>query len=556
MPSSCWLQRGLLPFWRRNAVCAINLRTTCERSGSTTLPAEAAVLPEMIQEVGWSDQRSFWQFGWPAIMVTDTAPFRNPNYHGPTDTPDTLDYEQARSAISGTNVPMQRASMRVMITPLVLAAVLSTDLPPLMQEGDVPGLSVAVIRNGRVVEQRGFGVANRDDGQTVTDRTIFEAASLSKPVFAFAVLKLVDRGVLDLDRPLDDPLMPKITARMVLSHSTGLQNEVMPGQTLRVHFTPGDRFSYSGEGFALLQRAVERLTGKRFDRLIRELVFEPLGMKDSSYVWQTDYEARKAFGHNEAGVATGRRKPLEPKMSSLHTTAGDYARFMIAVMNGTGLKRSTTRAMLSRQSAVDDRCYFCLTDTPAVPSKNLAWGLGWGLETTPRGTAFWHWGENNGDFHAFAMGYRDSRDGVVVLTNSGNGHSIMPEVVEAAIGGSHPAFAWMRYDHYRAPVKVLLREILAEGAASPLSRYRGGLTEGQLNRIGYALMARKRFDDAVAVMERNAELYPKSANAHDSLGEAYAHAGASAKAVASYEMSLALDPKNTNAAEWLKKLRQ
>src|ERR1044071_3487603 len=130
-------------------------------------------------------------------------------------------------------------------------------VPRVMRDGHVPGLSIVVIRDRKVVWERAFGVANAETKAPLTRDAIFESASLTKPMFAYAVLKLVDAGVLSLDVPLSnyldepvtDPRMKKITARMVLTHTTGYQNEVMPGQTLEVHFEPGSRFSYSGAGY-------------------------------------------------------------------------------------------------------------------------------------------------------------------------------------------------------------------------------------------------------------------------------------------------------------------
>src|ERR1043165_4414120 len=104
----------------------------------------------------------------------------------------------------------------------------------------------------------------------------------------------------------------------------------MPGQTLAVHFTPGSRFSYSGAGFLYLERVVEHVTRKELTPLMRELVFEPLGMRDSGYVWIDDYETRKAYGHTAAGTVAPRRKPSKGTRATLHTTLLDYARFTIA----------------------------------------------------------------------------------------------------------------------------------------------------------------------------------------------------------------------------------
>jgi CubicO group peptidase (beta-lactamase class C family) len=446
--------------------------------------------------------------------------------------------------------------------PAAPAQALGRLIPRLMEDGEVPGLSIVLIRDSKVVWQRAFGYANADDRLKLTDRTVFEAASLTKPLFAYAVLKLADAGRLSLDAPLEveapelaaDERARGITARMVLKHTTGFQNEVLPGQTLRIHFAPGDRFSYSGAGFLYLQRFVERITGKGLSVLMDELVFRPLGMRSSGYVWRPEYERLEAFGHDPAGIAMPRRKPREATVATLHTTPLDYARFLIAVMQGTGLRPETARAMLSPQVAIDEGCFTCLTGGTGRMSESLSWGLGWGLERTARGTAFWHWGDNNGEFHNFAMGYPGG-DGIVVFTNSGNGHSIMPEIVTAALRGTHPAFAWMGYERYDSPARKLLRDVMSRGPAALDEAAASSISERQLNAIGYVLLRRKRLPEAVAAFQLNVRRFADSWNAHDSLGEAYAAAGEREKAVASYERSLLLNPQNANAAEMLKKLR-
>jgi CubicO group peptidase (beta-lactamase class C family) len=448
--------------------------------------------------------------------------------------------------------------MHLVAASLVLASTMASEVPRLMREGDVPGLSIVVIRDRRIASERAFGVASAGTRAPLARDAIFEAASLAKPVFAYAVLRLADAGVLDLDVPLahyldepvSDPRMKTITARMVLTHTTGYQNEVMPGQALQVHFDPGARFSYSGAGFLHLQRVVESLTREPLPTLMQRLVFAPLGMRDSSYVWQPSYERRKVFGHTFAGVVNERRRPRTATVATLHTTARDYARFVIALMNGTGLEPATAAAMLATQVPVDATRHTCLSPCSGTMSTALSWGLGVGIEKSASGRAFWHWGENHGDTHTFMMGRGDG-SGVVVFANSGNGHSIMPEVVAAALGGEHRAFAWMGYESYRAPARRVLRDVLARGVrAGELD----ALTEAQINRIGYALLARKRVDDAVTVFRRNAERFPQSANVHDSLGEAWMIAGNDANALASYRRSLELDPGNVNAAAMLEKL--
>ncbi len=443
-----------------------------------------------------------------------------------------------------------------------------------MKDGDVPGLSLAIVRNGGIDYHRAFGVRDAVTAVPVDDDTVFEAASLSKPVFAYAVLKLADAGRLDLDAPLtkylpgdyvEDPRLRAITARVVLSHTTGFPNWRPDGQPLKIHFPPGERFSYSGEGFVYLQRAVENRTGQTLEALMRRLVFEPLRMRSSSYSWQERYETRKAMGHDAFAKPLGmRRPPTGNAAASLHTTALDYARFLAAVLDGTGLRKETAARIARPQIHVDEACQNCINTKPSGRlSPEIGWGLGWGVQETEDGPSIWHWGDNGGSgFHCYVVGYPKQRLGVVVFTNGLGGHGIIPDVVAAAIGGRHPAFAWLDYERWNSPARTWFKEILARGepAVADYKERRAAdparaLTEQQVNRVGYWLLAKKKTQEAVAVFERNAADFPASWNVHDSLGEAYAANGQRDRAIASYEKSLSLNPANTNGAEQLRKLK-
>ncbi len=274
-------------------------------------------------------------------------------------------------------------------------------IPQLMKEGVVPGLSIALIRDSKVVWHRGFGVKNAATKEAVDADTVFEAASLSKPVFAYAVLGLVESGKLNLDTPLNkylpgpyvenDERLNLITARGVLSHTTGLRNWRPKGGPLKIYFTPGERFSYSGEGFVYLQKVVEHLTGEPLDLFMRKTVFEPLKMTSSSYVWLDKYDTLKATGHDQSGSPTSRRKPSQTNAAaSLQTTALDYAKFVAAVLNGAGLRKEMIKEMLGAQIRVDESCTNCTERQPGRLSPSIAWGLGGGwsrpLTASPSGT--------------------------------------------------------------------------------------------------------------------------------------------------------------------------
>jgi len=444
----------------------------------------------------------------------------------------------------------------------------------LLKEGDVPGLSLALVRDGRVELVRSWGVREASGTAPITDDTIFEAASLSKPVFAYAVLKLVDAGRMDLDAPVarylpgdyvEDPRLRAITVRRVLTHTTGFPNWRPSGQPLKIQLDPGEKFSYSGEGFVYLQKAVENATGETLETLARRLVFEPLGMKDTSYSWQERFEGRKATGHDAIGTPRQLRRPAEANAAaSLHTTARDYGRFLAAVLSGNGLKKETLAEMERTQVQVDEACQNCITGKPSGRlSKEIGWGLGWGIERTEDGTEIWHWGDNGGSgFHCFVAGYPDRRLGAVIFTNGTGGHGIIPEILAAVIGGRHPAIAWLDYEKWDSPARKWFQDVAARGEPA-VAEYRkrresdpaAALKEEQVNRVGYWLLTRKKLPEAIAVFEMNVADFPDSWNVHDSLGEACAAAGQRERAIASYEKSLRLNPANTNGAEQLRKLK-
>lgn len=319
----------------------------------------------------------------------------------------------------------------------------------LMDSASIPGLSIALIRNNKLVYSQGYGLTKADSTQRVTPETIFEAASLSKPVFAYAVLQLVEQGLLDLNKPLyeylpypdaaTDERYKKITARLVLSHQSGFpnwrKNRKLP--QLAMSFTPGERFGYSGEGFVYLQKVVEKITGQPINDVMNERVLKPLAMTNSSFIWQPTFDAHVAQPHDESGKPEEKGKSTQANMAySLHTTAEDYARFIQAIFSQKGLKASTIDRMLSPQSRLPTHF------SGDTLSSNLFWGLGFGLERSPTGMYFWHWGDN-GAFKCYITANRARKEAVVYFTNSTNGLDIADRILPLTIGGQHPAFAFL-----------------------------------------------------------------------------------------------------------------
>jgi CubicO group peptidase (beta-lactamase class C family) len=457
-----------------------------------------------------------------------------------------------------------------------VAARLRQRIPELMAQAGVQGVQVAVLGGGRPGWHGAFGVANAETKAPVTDASVFEAASLSKPVFAYAVLTLVDAGLIDLDTPLptylpgrydvgDDARLDLITARHVLSHQSGFPNWRTGNDALRIYFTPGERFSYSGEGFVYLAAVVERITGQTLDAFMKRTVFDPLGMASSSYVWQSRYESLKVYNHGLLGDLAGRRMPWRANAAaSLHTTAGDFARFVSAVLAGKGLRPATARQLMTPQSRPDERGINTATAAPSgrfAPS--LAWGLGWGLEQDGEAWSLWHWGDN-GTTKAYVAASPRRGIGVVLFANAENGLALVPAVLADVMGGASPACAWLKQRGPAPAFGPFVAALRGSGAVPALEAYRAarrarpsdpGIDEETMNRIGYALLRGKRINDAIDVFTQNVADHPESWNVHDSLGEAYAAGGKTDLAIKAYERSLELNPANAGGAEALKRLR-
>ncbi len=456
-----------------------------------------------------------------------------------------------------------------------LIAELEQQIPQLMEKAMIPGLSIAVIRDGEILWAKGFGVKHVETQEPVDESTVFQAASLSKPVFAYAVLQMVERGELELDKPLieyvpesyiekeflkgkiEDERLRKITARHVLTHSPGFPNWRPRDKALTIQFEPGEKFSYSGEGFVYLQKVVEKMTGLPLNEFANKHVFEPLGMENSSYGWQDRYDDVFAEHHN-ALMSTGERWKYKEAnaAASLHTTASDYARFMNAVLNHQGLKVENMRNFLNPH-----------IKTSLENDEALFWGLGIGLQQSDNGWAFWHWGDN-GEYKCFALAFREQKIGVAYFTNSYNGLTISKDIVQLAVGGEHPVFAasvMTRYGTYDSQEMQFVKIYKNEGLNPALDYYHELkekspeekiFDEDVVNGFGYILLRAEKVDDAIAIFKMNAEAYPDSSNVYDSLAEAYMKKGEKDLAIKYYQKSLELNPENANATEKLKQLQQ
>ncbi|MCC7264686.1 MAG: serine hydrolase [Candidatus Latescibacteria bacterium] len=293
-----------------------------------------------------------------------------------------------------------------------------------MEYFKIPGLSLALIKDGAIVYHRGFGVKSTATGEPVSDSTLFEAASMTKPIFAYTVHRLVDCGVLDLDTPLytylpypdaaHDERYKLITARMVLSHTTGFPNW-RSGPKLDIEFDPGTKVGYSGEGFEYLKAVVGQLTGKDPEQVVEEEVFGPLGMDNAYLSWRPRLEPLTAFPHSgEHNIPSPKGKPEKANMAaSLHVDAGTYAKFLVALIEGRGLSTERLADMLKPHSRPTE---WGGDGTPPAS------GLGLFIDETPCGTSYGHGGRNGGGsggyFTSKSAVYRDRKVGYVFLTNN------------------------------------------------------------------------------------------------------------------------------------------
>ena len=323
------------------------------------------------------------------------------------------------------------------------AETLSTDLQTTVErqahDKQVCAVAYATIHAGNISSSG--GASGCDRGRKPTGDSVFQAASLSKPVFAYAVLKLAQDGSLNLDVPLvsylthgylhiqnpfafgrplitDDVVAPElqeVTARMVLSHTSGLPN--WSSDPLAFDFKPGTGWQYSGEGFMLLQRVVESITNEGLDDFMRHRLFDPLGMSNTAFRWKPQFA--DAF---VPGMPRYMEIPEALSPFSLHTSASDYAKFLVALM-------------------ADKQAVQLIIQSPAsvVPKLGLGWGLGWGVEQGEKEIFIWQWGNNPG-YRAFVMASTSTGDAVVILTNNEEGLAMAEPIVAKVLPGIHSVF--------------------------------------------------------------------------------------------------------------------
>jgi CubicO group peptidase (beta-lactamase class C family) len=353
----------------------------------------------------------------------------------------------------------------------------------IMTDTHAKGLAVAVIDHGKVGYVHAYGVRNAK-GDPLTTDTVMYGASVTKTVFAYTVMQLVDQGKLnldtpikdDLDRPLPsygpDPIFPdkhgpymdladdsrweKITPRMCLTHSTGFSNFwfIEPDQKLRIHFEPGTRFSYSGEGFILLQFAVEH--GRKAQGLgldvgdLTEASFERLGMTRTSLVWRDSFATNFADGWNDQGQPQEHDRRSKVRVAgSMDTTISDLPRFAAALVRGDGLSAASRAEMTKPRQRITTAHQFplFLPDLPlSEQRKNLFVGLGVVVFDGPQGNGFYK-GGHDGQTANTVVCIEAGQRCVVILSNDVRAEAGFADLVRFILGDTGVPYDWEYGDH-------------------------------------------------------------------------------------------------------------
>lgn len=427
-----------------------------------------------------------------------------------------------------------------------------------MAEQHIPGLQIAVVKDGEIVMSRAYGVADLAQRTPVTPDTVFPINSITKAFTGVAAMREVEAGRLDLAQPIATyvPDLPEawrgVEMRRLLSHTSGLptfddsdgDGTAAWAATLAkpIRFPPGQRFDYNQTNYALVQMAINGLRGRARDATLAGEQIALAGMTRTGWGDSRDAGPERAisYGYRQAtpGQPAVRREifsPLHRAAAGMNSTADDMARWLIALQDGTLLKSEAKASMWTPVTYSD--------------GKPGQWGMGWLVLDRPKHRAV----AMTGGSRSAVYLYPDDGIGVVILTNLAG--STPEDLIDEIAQGFIPGMTLTGVPALRAALTG------QEGAdpSATVAAFRVvhptfTADEHELNDWGYRLLAFGKPRSALAVLKLTAALYPASGNAFDSLGEAYAANGDKAAAIIAYRKSLALDPGNKNAVERLKRL--
>ncbi|HEY5590403.1 MAG TPA: serine hydrolase domain-containing protein [Paludibacter sp.] len=353
----------------------------------------------------------------------------------------------------------------------------------LMDSANVTGLAISVFNDNQIIYRKAFGYANFDNKTLLQINSSFYGASLSKAVFGYLVAILANDGAIDLDKPLqqyldipipdlkfkdewrgfqdlkNDKRYETITARMCLSHTTGFQNwrwlqrpkDFENKKKLKIYFEPGTQYFYSGEGIMLLQYVIEHITGKDLEALAKEKIFEPLQMRNTSYLWQERFEDNFCNGHTiEQAVIEKDKRDEAQAAGSMETNLIDYSLFVRHILQLNKEKSTITDLMFTPNFRMRTKAQFgplSLEQSDENETIQLSYGLGWGLLQSPFGLGAFKEGHGEG-FQHYSIIFPQTGTGIVIMSNSDNAESIFKELLESAIGDIYTPWHWENYIPY------------------------------------------------------------------------------------------------------------
>jgi CubicO group peptidase (beta-lactamase class C family) len=343
------------------------------------------------------------------------------------------------------------------------------DTARMLEVTRVPGVAVAGTKDALPFQL--FAGVERAGGPAVTARTRFPAASLSKPVFASAVQKLAKEGKIDWNRPLQDYVdlglegtARKITALHVLTHSTGLTNwRFQPNLPLTSAFEPGTKWQYSGEGFVLLQRVVEKIAAKPIAEFMRTTVLEPLGMTQSTFAWSPEFQSGAALGHDRQGSLlerslafyeqrnydTLRKSNVDPASATYEQITAAYQQnkqnFLTVALspNVAGSLQTTPRdyavfVMHVLKSVMRSDEFKARVEV----NRDIAWAPGWGVDRSTKTPSLFHWGDGPG-FKNFCWIQPARKSALVFFTNGDSGAALYAWLFRQITKEDLSAFYWI-----------------------------------------------------------------------------------------------------------------
>ena len=479
---------------------------------------------------------------------------------------------------------------------------LQLTLRKLMEIYRVPGLSLAVIDNFEIAWAKGYGVTEAGNSNPVTLHTLFQAGSVSKPIAAMGALFLAEQGKLQLDEDVNQKLTTwnvpdneftkeqKVTLRRILSHNAGLTVRFFPGYAVdaqlpalvqilngelpantdpvRVDFVPGTKWRYSGGGLVVAQQLMMDVTGRPFSTLMRENVFDKIGMHDSSFEQPLSSENVElaASGTYWNGNVVPGKWHIYPEMAAagLWTTPTDLAKLAIEIsLSQQGksnriLSQAMAFEMLTPQSK--NVTEFALGNEKHPDRMGLGFFLG--DQTCPN--LFGHIGDDEG-FQAMLVMNSDSGQGAAIMTNSQVGMLVGDYLMENIA----KEYGWKNHVLPNRPRlgadAVLIAIAQMKGAQAALKQYhlfkeirpvRYTPDQNTLLIFSYSLLASNQIESAVEAMKLEVQEYPDFWNAYDTLAEIYAAIGEKQLSIENYEKSIELNPENRNAIEKMKKLKE